>query len=652
MRRRSTLRGVTAVVGAAALTVPLGYLATASATPTAGRHVLSDTHPTWAVAAHATGTPAASAHFTVDVALQLRDPAGAASLLQAVSSPGSAQHGQYLTTTQFNARFAPTSQSVASVESYLRGQGLTLGSVPSNNRYVEATGTTAQIQRTFDTTLRTYSVNGQTQVGPTRAMSVPADLAGTVLTVTGIGDAPMRTTHVRTVASTPAPNKKVPPPSVCSGYWNEHTQTVPHAYGQTNFPTYICGYQAGQFQSAYGIKHSLRTGHDGTGTKVAIIDAYASPTIESDANQLFTNEGEPTFTKGQFAQQSFRPFDRQKACQGAPDWWGEETLDVESVHAMAPGADELYVGAKDCFGGLNHAMNWIASNVDRPSSKAYGVSMISNSYGNAGEEIPANQITASEAIYMQAGLEGIGVYFSSGDSGDEVTLGHTTTAQPDFPASSPYVTGVGGTSLAIDSHDDYLWETGWGTDLDRVNTDGSGGESGYQEALPGDFYFGAGGGTSHVFRGPWYQRGIVPDALAESYNGKRDRVVPDVAMDGDPYTGTLEGITVDGTYTQYGIGGTSLATPLFVGLQATVQGRAGNIGFASPTLYSLPKAAFRDVQPPASPIGVTNPTGSYLVTLDHDSSLATAAGYDNVTGRGTPYGAAFIASEYAAIHQH
>jgi subtilase family serine protease len=241
-------------------------------------------------------------------------------------------------------------------------------------------------------------------------------------------------------------------------------------------------------------------------------------------------------------------------------------------------------------------------------------------------------------------VEGIGIYFSSGDSGDEVTIGNTTRAQPDFPASDPMVTGVGGTSLAVTSKDGYQFETGWGSAHDVV--DFSGATAQYAQPLPGSFIFGAGGGTSTTFAQPFYQRGIVPDALSKRYGNRAARVVPDLAAVADPYTGFEMGETIDGVFQLSTIGGTSLACPVVAGIQAIAStGRKTAIGFANPLLYSLSAQAFHDVKPSRAPIAVASPIGGSLTTFDHDSSLATSYGFDDVTGRGTPNGTALTTAE-------
>ena len=171
---------------------------------------------------------------------------------------------------------------------------------------------------------------------------------------------------------------------------------------------------------------------------------------------------------------------------------------------------------------------------------------------------------------------------------------------------------------------------------------------------------------------PAYQAGHVPGALADTLLGGADagrpmRVVPDVAMDADPMTGFLIGVTEkrpDGTvgYTESGIGGTSLATPLFAGLVADAQQRAGHpLGFLNPGLYARQgTSAFHDVtsgtapRPPARPgeptamvvdLG-TDATGARqarLYRLGDDGILRAGSGFDDVTGLGSP-GAGFVGS--------
>jgi subtilase family serine protease len=142
--------------------------------------------------------------------------------------------------------------------------------------------------------------------------------------------------------------------------------------------------------------------------------------------------------------------------------------------------------------------------------------------------------------------------------------------------------------------------------------------------------------------------------------GGAGRVLPDIAMDGDPNTGILVGETQtfpNGKrhYAEARYGGTSLSSPLFAGVMALADQSAGFAhGFVNPSLYALAGTpALRDIAPAGSTLaevrrdfvnGVNSKRG-YTVslrTLDRDSSLRSAPGYDNVTGVGSPNGAAFI----------
>src|SRR5262249_52267869 len=106
-----------------------------------------------------------------------------------------------------------------------------------------------------------------------------------------------------------------------------------------------CGYTPSQFRSAYGVDDA---GYTGNGVTVAITDAYAAPTIESDANRYATDHGDAAFASGQVSQSLPAQFGRGSGC-GASGWYGEETLDVEAVHGMAPDANVKYYAGASCF---------------------------------------------------------------------------------------------------------------------------------------------------------------------------------------------------------------------------------------------------------------------------------------------------------------
>lgn len=642
MAKKNTRRAAV-VLGVGALVVPM-LQGTALAAPAAARAAVPSAKPSWTAQTPATGAPASTEQVSVRVGLQLRGGTAAQSLANSVSNPNSASYGKYVSPAQFQAQFAPTAATVKQVGSYLAGQGLRVTGAASGNLWINATGTVAQLNKAFGTTLRTYTVNGKTLRAPSTQVSLPAAIAANVTTVSGLADklvqrAPQTKRVVsgataKPKARTAAPAAVPPPASKCSDYWGQYTQVVPKYDGnKTKANTYICGYSPAQLRGAYGTQSLVKAGTDGQGVQVAIIDAYASPTMLADANAYAKNFGEPKFKAGQYTETTFTPFNKQDECAGEAGWNGEETLDVEALHGMAPGAKIHYIGAQNCDDGIDAALNYVVQN--------HTADIISNSYGNTGEQVPADEVALEHNIFVQAAAEGIGMYFSSGDSGDEVING--LTPQPDYSASDPNVTAVGGTSLLLDKHGKRITETGWETALDFV--DYSGTKAVYSDALPGDFYFGAGGGTSSLFAQPWYQQGIVPAGLAKANGNTAMRVVPDIAADADPYTGFYIGETVDGAFGISSIGGTSLACPLIAGIQAVAsQDRRFAIGFANPLIYSASTKAFSDVVPQPT-MHFASTSGAYLGTFEAGDTQYTRYGYDNITGRGTPNGATFLKSE-------
>ncbi|OIH95923.1 hypothetical protein BIU90_17680 [Curtobacterium sp. MCBA15_001] len=613
----------------------------------ATRQVLPDSVPAWATPSADAGAVAASTDVEGEVYLPLKDQAGAEALATAVSTPGTAQYRKPLTPAAWIAAYAPSKADADQVTGFLRAQGLTITAVPASHEYVVFRGPASVVNGVLGTSLHAYRHAQQTLIGPSTAPSLPSALAGLVSGVTV--DQGRLLTHPELVEQGQTPATSTPARTLqqqataptginakCSAYDGEHTATVPAAYGKTVVPTFACGYVPSQVRSAYGVDTLAKQGVSGQGQTVAIIDAYASPTIIHDTDSYSQQHGEPQLTSATFQQKipATSQFTDQVLCQQPSGWQGEETLDVQSVHAVAPSAKILYVGGTNCGGGLDVAMSKV---LDQGLA-----SIVSNSYGDVGENVPLASIRGQENLHIQAAGEGIGLYFSSGDNGDEsAALG---SAQPDFPASSPWVTAVGGTSLGIDQTGKKSYETGWGDVLDQIVSSPRGNV--YTSALPGALTGGgAGGGRSTLFDQPAYQKGIVPASLA---GGKR--VSPDLAALADPYTGFQIGIrpiTDDatlaaGNYVNETYGGTSLASPITAALSALVQQSTGaRLGFANPTLYATYRttpSAFTDVTTPRSPIALayTSATSGkdFLVTLDHDTSLTTAKGYDDVTGLG------------------
>ena len=621
------------------IALSLTGVSTASA---ADRDSFAGSVPKWATAANDAGVTATDQTVEGEIYLPLRDQAGAEALATAASTPGAPGYRKFLSPKAWIKRFSPTKADSDAIVASLTARGLTISAVPASRQYVVFRGTAAQLGALFATTLHDYNYSGRVLSAPSSAPSVPAALAGKV---SGVSlDQARFLTHPDSIKQGDTPtsganalSRQAPTPSAiaakCSNYSGEHTVTAPAAYGQTTFDTFNCGYVPSQLRSAYGVDSLAKSGVNGAGQTVAIIDAYASPSIVDDVNTYSAALGEPGLTAANYSQIVPTPaqFVDQAACGFPSGWQGEQTLDVEAVHGIATGAKILYVGGTNCGGGLDVAMSTILDN--------RLANIVSNSYGNLGEAVPNDVLAGAQNLHIQAAGEGIGLYFSSGDSGDEVAnLGY---ASPDFPASSPYVTSVGGTSLGITQAGKIAYETGWGSAGDKINPAGTA----YLSPLPGNFFGGAGGGASAVFAAPAYQQGVVPTSLSHGF-----RVSPDIAALADPYTGFSVGIRpiIDdatlavGDFTRETYGGTSLASPLTAAQIAIVQqATRTSIGFANPTLYGLDRilpSAFRDVQPqnPTRALVYTSARSgnSYLISLDQDTSLKTTRQYDAVTGIG------------------
>ncbi len=622
---------------------------------------LSGSKPSWATTAHRVGPANGSKKVGFRVYLHNRDAAGAAAYARAVSTKGSALYGKFLTPAQYRSRFSPTDAAVTRVKSWLRGQGFAIGVVPANNKYVEATGTLGRAAKAFKTSFATYRYHGQRMRSNTSALKVPASLSQ-VQAVIGLDES---ANLVRTHASAPAGFRNAPP---CSRYWGEKTidnTATPDGTKLTAGPwsdnaagtvtahsvtAYApCGYAGGQLQGAYGLTSAIQAGNDGTGVTVAVIDAYASRTIVQDVTEYSARHGLPPIT-GHF-RQVVAPgtFNRpENPAQDPEGWSGEETLDVEAVHTMAPGADIVYVGAPNNYRDLDAIMNRV---VDR-----HLADIVTNSYGYGGEALPPGYIKPQEDTYIQAAAEGISLFFSSGDDGDETGGDPTASPTPDWPASSPWVTAVGGTSLGVTQANSRLFELGWETGTstwDRTTSTWG----------PLSYLYGGGGGTSRLFAQPSYQAGVVPNDIA-TYHGTRPpaRVVPDVSAVGDPNTGMLVGQTQrfsDGTYyDEYRIGGTSLSSPLYAGMFALAVQNHGSYGLANPALYAAREASYdvtkdlRPTYPGAIRVNFVNSENgsdgyTYLTrTFDWDEPLTihVRPGYDDVTGVGSPNGTAWLSA--------
>jgi subtilase family serine protease len=658
---------------------------------TSGRTILAGSLAPAQARQHPAGTVSKSARVDFDLVLKLRDAAGAQALVREVSTPGSASYRHYLSTAQWEARFSPSGAEVSTARTWLRSQGFKVGAVSPDRITVSASGTAAQVERAFGTRLGNYRVHGRVLRLATKDLSLPSSVAGSVAGAMGISQnvatpaSAASATAARATGQSPFP----PAPAAfitakpCGSYYNQNVAKVTPPFGQgypNKVPYNVCGYKPGQFRSAYNVGSSST----GKGTTVAIIDAYGSATIAGDATRYFSmNDPGNPFARAHFSQRVATPFNRESACD-ASSWLVEQAIDVEAVHSTAPGAHILYVGAKNCFNsGLFAAEQKV---IDR-----HLADVVTNSWGDDAGDLLDSPATkrAYDDVFMLAATTGMTIQFSSGDNGDNYNLFGFSSS--DYPTESPYVTSVGGTSLQVGSNGQQIGQVGWATGRSFKCTANAVGafpgctKSTVNTWLPVSYDGGGGGFTSYHYSQPWYQKPVVPAALAQrnaALTGSTPmRVNPDISMDADPSTGFLIGLhqtfpngTARYSLTRYG--GTSLASPLLAGVIADADSAAigaggAAVGFINPAIYRLghTPGAITDIVPAGNqgqvrvdhaftylgpgakgslysfreltyegPIVYCDATGNCSA---RSNTLSTAHGYDSMTGLGAP-GSKFV----------
>ncbi len=348
-------------------------------------------------------------------------------------------------------------------------------------------------------------------------------------------------------------------------------------------------------QAAYGVNLiSFGAVHGtGQGQTIGIVDAYNDPDIIADAQSFSTHFGLPQFNgNGEPTLQVLNEFGQTSLPNNSPApglWDVEEALDVEWAHAIAPQASIILFEANSS--GWNDL-----SQANQTAAATAGVSVVANSWG-AEQELPSE--TAYDSSFLTpAGHQGVTFLASAGDSG----------APAGYPAVSPNVIAVGGTTLNVDSIGDYLSESAW--------TNGGGGISLYEPQ-------------------PAYQAGKVNGTNATQ------RTAPDISMDADPATPVDVLDTFDSpSYIE--VSGTSLSCTMMAGLIAIAnQGRVLN-GLTTldgesqtlPALYDLPSSDFHDIT-----------TGN--------NGRPAGPGYDLATGLGTPVANNLVAGAGGIpIHRH
>lgn len=354
---------------------------------------------------------------------------------------------------------------------------------------------------------------------------------------------------------------------------------------------------------AYGIDSLFQQGFSGKGQTVVVIDSFGSPTLQQDVDVFDQQFGLPPISIQVIAPLNEPTYDPRN---DRPGWAGETTLDVEMIHAIAPGAGivvltspvaetEGTIGLPEFLQLEEYAVNHHLGNI---ISQSWGASEVTL------KDSPGQQeIKQWDAFFHQATTqEGITFFTGSGDNGatDYADLaGKTLSPTPttSFPSDDPWVTSVGGTSLRQNGTS--IMETAWDS---------------------------SGGGFSSFFPTPSYQQKLpftVQTLLANR------RGVPDVAGDADPATAMA--IYANGVWDQ--IGGTSASAPFWAALMAIANQMAGHpLGFINSALYTLAMSNkygqdFRDIT-----VGNNSVNDGHVNVVGYDA----APGWDPITGWGSP----------------
>jgi subtilase family serine protease len=650
-------------------------------------HVLANTTPGFIKQAVDQGPLDPSTVITVTAWLELHNHSQLDALVKQQYTRGSAKFHQWLSQGDFNAAFGPTAQEVKAVQNFLSAHKLSVLAVAENNLYVKVQGTVDDVQKAFHVQIDSYTLDGITYRSNTGDPSVTDSAGGLIAAVTGMDDFGYRPMIAQAIDPDGGPFPMIPLATSPAGKFFESQcfrapQTVNFA-GGGNTATYTgnrygaditntalghlppCGYQPSEVQTAYNMTPLYSAGLDGTGQTIVITDAYGSATLQQDAELFSLLYGLPDLTPANF--QVMRAPGVTNNPHGVNrNWEIETTLDVEWAHAMAPGANIVVVLGPTDHNDLDEAVNWAVLH--------HLGNTISNSWSTPEGAGAGAHIVAMERILQMAAAQGVDVNFASGDSGDSFTIPVTNIhgkihkvlqfSGVVFPTSSPFATGVGGTSLALNPDNSIRFQTGWGTNITRIADKESLGSPPLVPPLSFGNQGGAGGGASVLFGKPAFQANLPGST----------RLVPDIAMLADPFTGVELIETVNGQLSVFAIGGTSLATPMFSALMAIAAQKAGHgLGQAAQLVYDLPAGAVDDIIPVGSATNVTGtingtpvtadelaaPLGNtttyysalyqgavstrwFVITFGTDTSLTTAPGWDNVTGVGAPNGANFV----------
>ncbi len=582
--------------------------------------------------------------MTLNIAPSVAEKAELDAFLEAQQNPKSAQYHQWLTQEEFGARFGLTEADLSQVTGWLETQGFTVKSVAPSRNLITFSGTVAQAELAFHTQIHQYRIGDDTRISNARQIAIPQGLANVVAGVGGLSGFRLK----------PRAAVKRLDPQFTSQYSGNHFLAP------------------ADWATIYNVTPIYAAGFTGTGMHVGIAGQTYFP--QEDIDDFRAAAGLSATKLNMVCISSADCTD--VAGESVGDI-GEADLDVEWSGGIAQDAtvDFVYAAADDPDQDVIDAAVYLVT-----TYKVGGavVPVISISYGECETQYSANQRTVFDGILEEAVAQGQSVLNSSGDAGAAgCDQGNTTATQgaiADYPASSPYVTGVGGTTFSADgsasnpepganeywsysstadiisSALQYIPETSWN-------------DTAYDQSLdPTNTLASGGGGVSLYYAMPNWQW------APSSFNGTLMRFVPDVAFsasaDHDPYlmcsqlfTSATDPSQTDGPSCVDGfrdsntdlmaVGGTSATSPSFAGMLTLLVEKYGKQGNFNQPLYSLAAqptnyaAIFHDITTGSNEQPcTTGSTGCVGGLVGYEAT----AGYDLVTGLGSINGGALYAA--------
>jgi len=539
-------------------------------------------------------------------------------LVEAQQLPGSSSYHQWLTPAEYASRFGLSDGDLEKVRTWLELQGFTIDRISDSHTSISFSGTARQVELGFQTEIHRYRVDGETHFANATQLSIPAALTDVIQSVRNLNDFRPRP-QVRFRNTTPA---------FTSSQSGNHYLT----------PKDVA--------TIYDVNAAYNSGYNGAGQSIAVVgqsevniadiehfQSAAGLTVKDPTFVLVPSSGTAQYSSGDQA---------------------ESDLDVEYSSGMGTGATIyfVYVGNNQNYSVFDSVQYAVDTRI---------APIISISYGACETDLSASDFSTLESIMQQGASQGQSIISASGDNGSTSCYGDKglATAQQealvvDYPASSAYVTGLGGTEFPaadVSSSNATYWQSASGSDVvtsaksyipEQTWNDDS---SQYGIAA-------GGGGVSSLTARPSWQKGVtgIPSG---GY-----RLVPDISVDSSPENAGYLYCTSDTSAWGQGqqascnsgfrdsstqdltvAGGTSFAAPIFAGMLSIINEKENSTGqgLINSTLYTLASnsstyaSAFHDI----TSGGNQCTAGSQYCSSSGQSEYAAARGYDMATGLGS-----------------